>query len=231
MKSNQSKIKTFFNVILVFISVNVVIGQNDSIKKLDQKKRYFKVNENDEIKHLFKVNLTPLIIYRPTIAFEQKIGKNFSFETSLSVEKYARLFFMSEIFIMDENKIPRYPKGFSVRGYQMFKYYYNYRYREMLGKIINGFSGNYIAIQLKTIYAKSKGVNNYWGDEDSYFSFVGLSTGFQRRIGNFFYINPSAFLDIAIKSNFETPPVFHLGFKLKMGFAIESLFGHKRQIE
>jgi hypothetical protein len=230
--------KKILLIVLLFFSVKILIGQNDSTKitaaeadTLNVKKgRFYKLfveRSNHEIRHLYKINMSPLIIHRPTIAFEQKIGKNFSSETSISYEKHAWLFFVGDLFVMDERKYPSYPNGFSFRGYQMIKYYHNLNTRRILGKNTNGFAGNYFAAQLLVIYANSGNQRNYDGTplrkENYYFTYCGLSYGFQRRIGNIGYFEPSIFLDILCKSDFENPPFFNLGAKFKMGFAIESI--------
>jgi hypothetical protein len=222
---------------LICFSANTLICQTDTLQTADNNNvshdRYYKLfNEkpDHEIKHLFKINLSPLLVRRPTIAFEQKLGKNFSCETSVSYERYSYLLFFSDAFLfMDEDKYDKYyPNGHSFRGYETIKYYYNLNSRRLIhGKHTNGFEGNYFAVQMSAIYVNSGDQLNKNGTpllkDNYYFTFLGFTYGLQRRIGNIGYIEPSIYFDALFKSNFEHPPVFNLGLKLKIGFAIESI--------
>jgi hypothetical protein len=236
--------KNLFFIWLVCYYANALFGQTDSLTKsvgetdlthIKHKRIYklFVEGSNHEIKHLFKINISPLIILRPTIAFEQKLGKNFSSETSISYKRCSYLYFVSDLFLVIMNmdsesyNSPVYPNGSSFRGYQMIKYYHNLNARQIFGQNTNGFTGNFFAAQLLVIYANSGTERNYDGTpfrkENYYFTFYGFSYGFQQRIGNIGYFEPSLYLDILYKTDFENLPFFTFGAKFKMGFAIESV--------
>lgn len=223
---------------LTLLTINNLYGESNSLSSFSMESNPLIIQDTNfkeisheekgkEIKDLFKINISPLILFRPTIAYEVMLGKKFSSETSISYEKHASLFFVSDLFILEEYNFHYYPNGLSFRGYQMFKFYHNIEARKKLGKSTKDFEGNFFAVQLLAIYAKSGDARDYWGaplkKESYYFSCVGLSYGLQRRILNFGYIEPSVFVDILAKSDFEHSPLFNLGLKLKMGFAIESL--------
>ncbi len=229
--------KTILFLLLVLFHFSFLTGQtstliNPSTRHNSQTGNLLNEESQPETKHLFKINLSPLVIFRPTVAFEQKLGKKFSSETSISYERHSSLFFVSDIFIMDENNTPHYPNGFSYRGYQMFKYYHNHKNRQLVGKSANTFKGSFLAVQLTAIYVDSDTKHDYLGAPlpkvNYYFTFAGLSYGIQWRIANIAYIEPSLFMDIGIKTNFEHQPLFNLGGKLKMGFAIESFASLRR---
>lgn len=239
-------------LILAFLSFHQVYSQTDTITttkaepdsidvKYDRVYKLFVEENQQEIKHLFKLDLVLIGLLRPTLAYEQKMGKNFSFEANL-ILSYRHL-------VYDTNNSSKLWASYQfnnsdlqsirVGSYQMVKVYYNYKRRERLGKNTNGFSGNYFALKLSesyilidNFYSKESSSNNY--PEHIYSVFPGITYGIQRRIGNIGYGEFSMdfyFRELAIRSDNTDFPDLNLGLSLKLGFAIESISSLKHMLK
>ncbi|MBN1117659.1 MAG: hypothetical protein JXA77_10670 [Bacteroidales bacterium] len=218
--------KEIIIIIILSIASQLLLGQNDSTNssgnesetvsvKNDRMYKLFLEQNDEEIKQLFKLNIIGLNQLAPLIAYEHKLGKSFSSETSLSILSTTRINSYYQFNGTRSSSII-FGYGHSVSGYQMFKYYYNLNRRERLGKNINGFSGNYFAVQVGAIY-----IYNGMGYLRNYnilqFDFT---YGIQRKIGNIGFIEPSVSLFFR-QDNYDYFNIIPT-VNLEMGFSFES---------
>lgn len=112
-------------------------------------------------------------------------------------------------------------------GYEMIKFYHNFNRRQRLGKPINGFSGNFFAVQFGAIYIHDEIF--YQQDINYEFLFeVDVTYGIQRRIGNIGYIEPSVSLFFRPDQNDITT---RASFNLEMGFAFDTFSNLDRMLK
>jgi hypothetical protein len=231
---NIAEKKILFIVALCLIST-IIFCQNDTSQthannidslfvKYDRIYRLFLEQNNQEVKHLFKINFIGLNQLAPIFAFEQKLGKNFSFETSVGLGSTSKLDQFSTIYGFKDRSILEY--GFYVSVYEMIKYYYNFNRRQRLGKIINGFSGNFLAVQLGGIYIHDEIFYQRKIDHELLLE-IDLTYGIQRRIGNIGYIEPSVSLFLISD---QGGIITRTSFNLEMGFAFDSFSNLDRMI-
>jgi len=163
--------------------MNAVYSQEDTMifskeknypedDKYDTLYKQFVKDQDQEIRHLWKINLVDLSILMPNLDFEQKLGKLWSSESYLKLgiitrDDYKGVFSQWEVS-------------------QQLKLYYNLNRRERHGKKTNGFSGNYFSLILFASnhdYPKPGFQNTFLMTEVSYYG-AGIHYGLQRRIGN-----------------------------------------------
>ena len=173
---------------LIFLCLSIsVFAQNDSVmipghqttpEKYDSIYKKYVKDKEEEIRHIWKINLADAGLVKPAIGYEQKIGKNWSSDSYLKVG----LPWKAGLYSFDlEWEVS-----------QQLKYYYNLNRREKLGRRTNGFSGNYIAINLfagENCDPKPGFEKDVLIDKDSYYG-IGLNFGMQRRIGRMGFIEP-----------------------------------------
>jgi hypothetical protein len=166
----------------------VIIVKTDTVlvpEKQDRLYKFFVENKETETKHLWKMNLVDIALFKPNIVYEQRLAKLWS------VEGYIRYGYGSGIGTINGKLITseHHSSNATIEFEQLFKYYYNLNRRERRGKKTNGFSGNYFASSiwineyrdplLETDSTSSSGVDN---------KNIGIKYGIQRRIGNLGYI-------------------------------------------
>jgi hypothetical protein len=203
-------------------SVTTSKERPDSVEvKYDRIYKLFIEENNQEIRHLWKVDLVSLRINILNLSYEQKIGNCFSSETELIFgyslqSKYDYdPYDYGYHFIYDKFKlrtsINKYApivsnlmNGIRIGGTEKIKYYYNLNRRVQKGKNINGFTGNYFSIHLSAQYGYGYKISyDYYPDNYYYrksytiyndYDFVygfGIGYGLQRRIGNIGFFEPS----------------------------------------
>ena len=167
--------KILINLGFLILSLNT-LAQKDTISNAGEKEdAHYKLyieEQKKEIKQLIKFNLVGLDA-NINCSFEFKIGNSWSWETYV---KYGYEYRSSFDTIQSE--------GLSdVKEIEQdIKYYYNFGRREKLGKITNGFSGNYISLRLF-------GRERSYGYPESFITYgVGINYGIQRRIGKIGYV-------------------------------------------
>lgn len=195
----------------------------DSVEKYDRVYKLFIEDRDAEIKHLWKINLIQFALLEPNIGFEQRIGKNFSSATSLKIG-IAWIDFYDKARQESSGLISTV--GISLQ--QEFRYYYNLNRRALLGKRVNGFSGNYFSLHLLVAIRNSTVSNDLRGGAGT-----ALIYGLQRRIGNIGYIEAfggpavlNAYSSTSQSSWYITP---FLG--IRAGFAIDSFSNLKRMLK
>lgn len=219
--------KLWLLILLCFI-VKILQGQNDStlnytepdslLIKYDRIYKIFLEQSNVPVKHLFKFNIIGLSQVAPLFSYEQKIGKSFSSETAIGFGSASTQSELARNYGYERNTI--FGSGYFVGGFEMIKYYHNLNRRQRLGKNINGFSGNYFAVQLGAIYIHS---NNFFiSTDESVIYQADVTYGIQRRIGNIGFIEPS--VSVFFRQENGNSNVFP-SLNLEMGFAIDS-FSH-----
>ncbi|MGD2033416.1 MAG: hypothetical protein PVF73_00050 [Bacteroidales bacterium] len=238
-------------ILLLTVGIPKIFSQKDTVfiirtdtvfvpEKKDLYYKSFLQGREKEVKHLWKLNLTDLVLVKPNIGLEWKIGRSFSSDTYLA---YGFDF---------------YPSFFEGSGgtaadiRQQFKYYYNFKRRERMGKRVNGFSGNYVSV----ILFGNNSIDGYeivnQGNNISVSSYrinygIGLRYGLQRRIGNMGYIEPYIGINYQISdvedsmssiTNYPGPysetyrvREFKPCIGLKAGFAISSVRNLKKVVK
>ncbi len=224
-------------------SITISKAEPDSIDvKYDRVYKLFVQDKDHEIKHLIKLNLVNIDLLMPTLAYEQKLSRNFSMEVSMFIA-YKHLLFD------ESDSLKFYPtyqfKGsdlqcFSIGGYQMIKLYHNLNRLERLGKNTNGFSGNYFALKLSENYSwlddfYHKEPNADIFLENKYYLVPALVYGIQRRIGNIGYGDLSLclnyFPDYIRNADYPWELGLETGITFKLGFAIESISSLKNTLK
>lgn len=206
---------------------------NSTHDKFDQPyKQYIRQNK-PAINHLWKLDLVDLDIPVFSLGYEHKLGKLWTTESYLKIGLPAYWGY----YRMDVEW------SFS----HQFKFYYNLNRRERLGRKTNGFSANYLSVN---IFGEEKrdpkpGYNgDMLKDAESGYG-IGLHYGMQRRIGNFF-IEPYVGMNYGYYSFLETDGAdflfSNLGSRkagrwnflpvvgIKAGIALESLFQNTQTI-
>jgi uncharacterized protein YcfL len=179
----------------------------------------FIAERHKEINHLWKFNLISFGYESTSIAFEQKIGRSFSFETQM------------------KGGFTDYQawKSLDFKLTQDFRYYYNLNRRARLGKRTNGFSGNYFSIGVfyDNAFTSSELISfdRYWIDKNG----LGLDVlyGLQRRIGNIGFVDVSLGLQAIKLANHNEYNINYLVspvITIRAGFAIDSFKGLKKAL-
>ncbi|HLO61144.1 MAG TPA: hypothetical protein VK179_20510 [Bacteroidales bacterium] len=185
-------IKISFAFIVASLALN---AQQDSIplsKKLidttdvkyDRLYQQFLAEKEKPIKSLWKLDLAGSGVLMPAISYEHKMGKNWSEETFV---KFGLPW-----------KDGFFPMKFEWEVDQQLKYYYNFKKREKYGQNINGFSGNYVALEVFSgeDYQPKPDVTGAMLVDKRFFYGTGLRYGMQRQIGQ------SAYFDIYVGLRF-----------------------------
>ncbi len=202
---------------------------NRSDEKYDRVYKLFIEDRDREIKHLWKLNLLQLTLIQPNVGFEQRIGQKFSSET------YILIGFPNH---WQSGYLGGYAyQYFNLLVTQQLRFYYNYSRRENLGKITNGFSGNYFACELHSGYGRyidNSIFDTSFGISENQFGYgFGFYYGLQRRIGNIGYFDCFAGLKIITSlSGFYSDGYYgipHIG--IRAGFAIDSFKNLKRMLK
>jgi hypothetical protein len=165
----------------------IYIVKTDTVfmqEKNDLMYRLFVEQRGIESNHLWKFNLVDIGLLKPNVGYEHKLGNAFSVEGYLS-------------YGMNYNIYPLYPSNgtygsnteqvFEFEG--LFKYYYNLKRRERLGKKTYGFRGNYVAASLWYNQFDDQSLKTDSTNTPSVQLInLGIKYGLQRRIGNIGYI-------------------------------------------
>ena len=236
-------VKYVFPLLMIFVWMNTGYSQSDTIMVSEGKNhpeddkyntlyKMFVKDQEPEIRHLWKINLVDLAILMPNLDFEQKLGKLWSSDSYLKFGVTAR----------DD-----YEAVFSQWAVsQQFKFYYNLNRRDRHGKKTNGFSGNYISLNLfagEEGYQKPGFQNTTLIDIESYYG-TGLQYGLQRRIGDVGYLELFAGIQYQNRAHSEYTGsvtmfefsnsggveewVFSMVYGVKAGFAIGSFSNNTR---
>jgi hypothetical protein len=138
----------------------------------------FITEKEKPILHLWKLDIAGSGILMPALSYEKKLGKNWSMDTYL---KFGLPWKEGYFAYKPEWEIN-----------QQFRFYYSFNRRAKLGKNINGFSGNYFALEILggEKYQPKPGVSSETIVDGNHFIGTGLRFGIQRRVGTFGYIEP-----------------------------------------
>lgn len=178
--------KRYLFIMVLITSMHIGYSQQDSIiipkeskdstdEKYDCVYKLAIKAKDKEIDHLWKMNLVDLGLMTPNIGFEKKISNRFSSDSYLNIgvdlwDNYYEVISKWEIN-------------------QMLKFYYNRNRREKLGRKTNGFSGNYLSVNLSGGEKQDPQPAMHSGTivETELNYGAGLNYGMQRRIGNIGY--------------------------------------------
>lgn len=239
--------RKIFLIALICLNLGAVLAQTDTVTisnvppdsidiKYDRVYRLFVEENNQEIRHLFKVNLVDFRLFEPNLVFEQKIGKSFSSETGIKLAFTTRCHHYLNDDLQQYAPITQYIyNGYCLSSYEKIKFYYNLNYRQRREKKTNGFSGNYFSLHLAALYANGT-ISGFDFFDNNYEEFVfayGIGYGLQRRIGNIGYFEPSFNLGILpTYSNFpENEIYFNINLNLNIGFSIESVSSLRKMLK
>lgn len=105
----------------------------------------FFVQEKEEVKQLFKVNLFQVALLRPNFSYERKLSEKFSLELEGTLALYSRPYDnYAARFYLDGPNITYLNLNSTLR------FYHNIDKRKRKGKKTNGFSANYFSFGLSS---------------------------------------------------------------------------------
>jgi hypothetical protein len=180
--------KILINLGFLVLSLNT-FAQKDTISNATEKEdphyKLYIEDQKREIKALLKINLLSVGAIFLNCALEVKLSDSWTWETYIKYgEEFKSSFDTSSQFGKTHINYSGQLSGVGEIE-QDIKYYYNFKRREKLGKITNGFCGNYIAIRL----FGSMHTYDIEGYSDDYNTYgVGINYGIQRRIGKIGYV-------------------------------------------
>jgi hypothetical protein len=244
--SDNLYMKKLLNIIILLVIINqAAISQKDSIlvtkgekDSIDMKyDRIYKLivqDKNHDVKHLWKINLALFSLSSLNVGYQQNIGTNWTIETFLFAgfgSKWSRERSLFGEFGSNISALTLSSLQFGLN--EKLKFYYDLSRRKNLGKITNGYSGNYFALGGYLGYQAfpepfMDTQFDYKNDPPFIYYSAYMHYGIQRRIGSlgFFELFAGIRYDYLYSSNELSYP-YNKGFMpdggFKFGFAIESL--------
>jgi len=180
--------KILINLSLLVLSLHA-FAQKDTISnaniKEDPHYKLYIEDQKREIKKLLKINVVGMGVFILNGALEVKLGDSWTWETYFKYGEEFKPSFDTSSYMGVTHFYSSHEMHEIWEIEQDIKFYYNFKRREKLGKITNGFCGNYIAIRLCGSERSYK-IEDYSTPFSTYA--VGINYGLQRRVGKIGFV-------------------------------------------
>lgn len=220
----------FCFVLLFFASIGIeTVGQNthikygeDTVSNVGKYDRIYQMvsEQKIDVNTLIKFDAVQWGQIHPSITVEQRIWKDFTIEPNIT--------FSALEWTQDEGY------NFALNPNLDFKYYFNRKHREQLGKNVIGFSADYLLVGFSYTLTDNISVFNNslekghidLGDgltvlEDDFYKYTSwrIMYGLQRKIGNMAYADVAFGIQHFNFGDYGTSKVIP-AIKIKLGFAL-----------